>query len=195
MHLTAQVLPHFSSVPAPVPLHPQCPPHGLCPCPTQPPLLPAAAGLLAADGMRPGQVAALLCRQLARDAGDESLLRQAVKCLVFLAPHMRAADLAAGRLRSTQLQLTLWHRAGPQRPSTPERSDSGAAAAAAASPPEAAGPDAAQGEAEADRTEGQEAADAQSSGLGLSLAAMVQRMGRMGDDRYSSYTCSIGLDT
>ena len=59
-------------------------------------------GLLEEDPNAPASLAALLYQQLEATEAKQADLLQASKCLIFLTPHLYAADERSGRLPSQQ---------------------------------------------------------------------------------------------
>lgn len=153
------------------------------------------------EGTRPGELALSFYQQLEPDTADEPLINQAVKCLIFLAKEMHAADAASGRLpapttngtASSTVSGTIQphHQHQQQRHNQQPEVAAGSADVVhqnghATDSEDEGHQDAAQdGDQDADRLADldDELAAEEQSGGGLSLMGLVRRMGKMADDR------------
>lgn len=127
--------------------------------------------MLSAESTMPGRLAFLFYKQLEEQAADDALLSQSTKNLVFLAPHLYSADLAAGRVPEV---------AEPAAGDIAHEQPSHTAADGSAAMP--------QGEDEGDKdaepaAEDEDGAPGGLDGRALTLHGLVRRMARMADSR------------
>lgn len=142
------------------------------------------AGLLSAEGTRPGQLALAVYCQLEADV-DDTLAAQAVKCLIHLSKDMLEADKAAGLWEPAHqgLAASEKHALSDAHLAHENLADTDQDAVPALRQGQN-GAQAADSEAESD---GEEEHDRQQLGLagapGLTLQGLVRRMAKMAGDR------------
>ena len=140
------------------------------------------AGLLSAEGTRPGQLALAVYCQLEADV-DDTLAAQAVKCLVHLSKDMMEADKAAGLLEPAHQELTASGKLAVSDAHL-AREKLADPDARPASRQGQNGAQAADSEGESDGEEEQDRQELELDGApGLTLQGLVRRMAKMAGDR------------